>query len=93
MRQWDQIEQLAAQQQRPGLIYREPEMAVRVIREEFSADYRSVLIDDDGATVEPFFAPGTQFRTDAAEKVFPMVPAGMTNDDIVVDPWLGEGRK
>ena len=34
-----------------------------------------------------------EFRTDSAEKVFPMVPAGMTNDDIVVDPWLGEGRK
>ena len=47
VRQWEQIEQLAAKQQRPGLIYREPEMAVRVIREEFSADYRSVLIDDE----------------------------------------------
>ncbi len=34
-----------------------------------------------------------EFRTDSAEKVFPMVPAGMTNDDIVVDPWLGEGRR
>ena len=26
------------------------------------------------------------FRTDAREKVFPMVPAGATNDDIVVHP-------
>ncbi|MCZ7631029.1 MAG: hypothetical protein M5U19_19185 [Microthrixaceae bacterium] len=27
-----------------------------------------------------------EFRTDSSEKVFPMVPAGKTNDDIVVDP-------
>ena len=27
-----------------------------------------------------------EFRTDAREKVFPMVPAGASNDDIVVDP-------
>ncbi|MCO5305238.1 MAG: Rne/Rng family ribonuclease [Microthrixaceae bacterium] len=45
-RQWEQIEALAAEQQRPGLIYREPEMAVRIIREEFNSEYRSVLIDD-----------------------------------------------
>jgi acetolactate synthase-1/2/3 large subunit len=27
-----------------------------------------------------------EFRTDAAEKVFPMVPSGLSNDEIVVDP-------
>ncbi|MCO5322130.1 MAG: biosynthetic-type acetolactate synthase large subunit [Microthrixaceae bacterium] len=27
-----------------------------------------------------------EFRTDSAEKVYPMVPSGKTNDDIVVDP-------
>jgi acetolactate synthase-1/2/3 large subunit len=26
------------------------------------------------------------FRTDAREKVFPMVPAGASNDDVLVDP-------
>jgi acetolactate synthase I/II/III large subunit len=31
------------------------------------------------------------FRVDAFEKVFPMVPAGASNDDIVVDPSLTEG--
>ncbi|MBP6730299.1 MAG: acetolactate synthase large subunit, partial [Microthrixaceae bacterium] len=31
-----------------------------------------------------------EFRTDAAEKVFPMVPAGLSNSDIVVGP-LPEG--
>ena len=31
---------------RPSLLYREPDLAVRVIREEFNADYRGVVIDD-----------------------------------------------
>jgi ribonuclease E len=45
--QWDRISELAAKQNRPGLLYREPEMAVRFIREEFNAEYRAVVIDDD----------------------------------------------
>jgi ribonuclease E len=45
-RQWEQISALAAKQNRPGLLYREPEMSVRIIREEFNAEYRAVLIDD-----------------------------------------------
>jgi ribonuclease E len=44
--QWEQISALAAKQTSPGLLYREPEMAVRIIREEFSAEHRSVMIDD-----------------------------------------------
>jgi ribonuclease E len=46
LRQWDQIDQLAKQQKGPALLYREPDMAVRVIREEFSSEYRAVMIDD-----------------------------------------------
>ncbi len=34
-----------------------------------------------------------EFRTDAAEKVFPMVPAGLSNSDIVVDPSQGGGAR
>ena len=30
----------------PALLYREPDMAVRVIREEFNRNYRGVVIDD-----------------------------------------------
>ncbi len=44
--QWAAIEAAAAKTSRPGLLYREPELAVRVIREEFNTDYRSVMIDD-----------------------------------------------
>ena len=44
--QWERIERLAAGSRAPTLLYREPSMAVRVIREEFNKDYRSVVIDD-----------------------------------------------
>ncbi|WCO68859.1 Rne/Rng family ribonuclease [Iamia majanohamensis] len=45
---WTQIEALAAQSQGQGatLLYREPDMAVRVIREELTKDFRKVIIDD-----------------------------------------------
>jgi len=33
------------------------------------------------------------FRTDAFEKVYPMVPAGAPNDDIIVGPSEGEGGR
>jgi acetolactate synthase-1/2/3 large subunit len=33
------------------------------------------------------------FRTDSSEKVYPMVPAGRSNDEIVVDPSQGEGGR
>ncbi len=44
--QWDQIDALAKRSKAPSLLYREPDVALRVIREEFTTDYRSVLIDD-----------------------------------------------
>ena len=45
--QWERITALAAEAKRPTLLHREPELAVRVIREEFNADYRGVIIDDE----------------------------------------------
>ncbi|MGA0863368.1 MAG: Rne/Rng family ribonuclease [Ilumatobacteraceae bacterium] len=44
--QWSEIEEAAKNANGPTLLYREPELAVRVIREEFNADFRSVVIDD-----------------------------------------------
>ena len=44
--QWEQIDALSKRSKVPALLYREPEMAVRVIREEFNQDFRSVHIDD-----------------------------------------------
>ena len=46
LKQWDQISALAKDRNAPGLLYREPDMAVRVIREEFNDEYRAVIIDD-----------------------------------------------
>ena len=46
LRQWEQIESLAKGSKAPALLYREPDMAVRVIREEFNKEYRGVVIDD-----------------------------------------------
>ncbi len=44
--QWEQIEALAKRSAAPSLLYTEPSMAVRVIREEFNREYRGVAIDD-----------------------------------------------
>ena len=44
--QWRQIEAQSRQVRAPALLYREPPLAQRVIREEFTRDYRGVLIDD-----------------------------------------------
>ena len=44
--QWDEIEALARRSEAPTLLYREPELVFRYIREEFNRDFRGVLIDD-----------------------------------------------
>ena len=44
--QWDDIEKLSKSTKAPALLYREPEAAVRIIREEFTKDFRGVIIDD-----------------------------------------------
>ena len=44
--QWTAIEAEAARSSAPGLLYREPDLAVRIVREEFNREYRGVVIDD-----------------------------------------------
>ncbi|MFZ4516075.1 MAG: Rne/Rng family ribonuclease [Acidimicrobiia bacterium] len=44
--QWAQISELAKRSNGGTLLYREPPLAVRVIREEFTKEYRSIVIDD-----------------------------------------------
>ena len=46
LRQWNDIEKLAASSSAPALLYREPEAPLRLIREELNSDYRGVIIDD-----------------------------------------------
>ena len=46
LEEWEQIRTAATKASSPTLLYREPPLAVRVIREEFSSDYRGIVIDD-----------------------------------------------
>ncbi len=43
---WEKIEAKARKARGPALLHREPDLAVRIIREEFNADYRGVVIDN-----------------------------------------------
>ncbi|HXQ90978.1 MAG TPA: Rne/Rng family ribonuclease [Acidimicrobiales bacterium] len=43
---WVAIEVEANRSNAPGLLYREPDLAVRIVREEFNREYRNVVIDD-----------------------------------------------
>ena len=74
--QWDQIEALAKRTQGAALLYREPDMAVRVIREELNSDYRGVVIDDPAlhesvrdyvASISPELADRVELFDRAAE--------------------------
>jgi acetolactate synthase I/II/III large subunit len=61
-----------------GMKVESPEEVVPAIEKANAIDDRPVVID---------------FRTDAFEKVYPMVPAGASNDDIIVGPTEGEGGR
>jgi ribonuclease E len=73
-RQWERIADLARSSRAPTLLYREPEMAVRVIREEFNRNYRGVVIDDRDlyeevrdyvASISPELADRVEFAGDS----------------------------
>ena len=74
--QWERIDAMARQSRGAGLLYREPDMAVRVIREEFNKDYRGVVIDDRAlyedvrdyvASISPELADRVELYDEAAE--------------------------
>src|SRR5581483_2569870 len=44
--QWDEISRKAARSKPALLLHQEPDLAIRVIREEFNKEYRGVIIDD-----------------------------------------------
>ncbi|QGG95702.1 Rne/Rng family ribonuclease [Actinomarinicola tropica] len=76
--QWEQIAALAERSQAPSLLYKEPDMAVRVIREEFNKDYRSIVIDDRAlyeevadyvTAISPALADRVQFYDTDAEQL------------------------
>jgi len=45
--QWAAIEAEGGRSTGAGLLYREPDLAVRIVREEFNREYRGVVIDDE----------------------------------------------
>ena len=61
-----------------GMRVESPDEVLPAIEKANSIDDRPVVID---------------FRTDAREKVYPMVPSGLSNDQIVVDPAHGQGAR
>ena len=67
--QWEQIAAKAAKAKQPTLLYREPELAVRVIREEFNADYRGVVIDDRRLHERAAGATSAAFNPELADRV------------------------
>jgi ribonuclease E len=66
--QWKEIERKAAKATKPALLYREPELAVRVIREEFNPEYRGVVIDDK-ALFEQVRDYVTAFNPELADRI------------------------
>ena len=44
--QWQQISELAKKARPGSLLYKEPQLAIRLIREEFTKEFRGVVIDD-----------------------------------------------
>ncbi|MDP8975444.1 MAG: Rne/Rng family ribonuclease [Actinomycetota bacterium] len=67
---WEEIDKAARRTKTPTLLYCEPEMAVRIIREEFNSNYRGVVIDDLGlyeevrayvATISPELADRVEY--------------------------------
>ena len=64
----------------PALLYREPDLAVRILREEFNRDYRGVVIDDAGlfeqvkeyvSTVTPELSDRVEYY-DPADEALPL---------------------
>lgn len=49
MRIWDDIKRMSADGGAPRLIYEEPALLLRVIREHFTPDFRRLMIDDEAS--------------------------------------------
>ena len=102
-RQWEQIEAKAAKSSAPSLLYREPDLAVRIIREEFNTEYRGVVIDDAAlyeqvrdyvATISPELADRVEYY-DPAEDPLPIFERFHVHEQIhkAIDRkvWLPSG--
>ncbi len=83
--EWARIEAMAQSANGPKLLYREPGLAVRVIREEFGAEYRGVVIDDP-QLYEDVHSYVSAFNPELADRVELYAPSMV--DDESVAPGL-----
>ena len=76
LQQWNAIDAEARRSDNPGLLYREPDLTVRLLREELNSEYRGVIIDDHTlyeqvrsyvATVSPELADRVEYYDPDAE--------------------------
>jgi ribonuclease E len=76
--QWKQISELAKRAKAGSLLYKEPELAIRIIREEFTKEYRGIVIDDPKLyeevrsyvdAVSPELTDRVEFYDEAAENL------------------------
>jgi ribonuclease E len=76
VKQWDRIDAAAKKARTPTLLHKEPDITVRVIREEFNRNYRGVVIDDRAlyeeirdyvASITPELADRVEFHDPASE--------------------------
>jgi len=101
--QWEGVEKLAKRSNAPALLYREPEAAVRIIREEFTKHYRGVIIDDRAlyeeihgyvSSVTPEMADRIQYYDTEAEDL-PLFERRHIEEQVrkALDPkvWLPSG--
>jgi len=77
--QWAEIQKLAKGAKPPRLVYQEPSLALRIIREEFTREYRGVVIDDRElyeqvrdyvAAITPELADRVEYYDDESLPVF-----------------------
>ena len=78
MQQWTEIQKLAKNRKAPELLYQEPDMSTRVIREEFNKEYRGVVLDDRSlyeevsdyvSTITPALADRVEFYDEDEENL------------------------
>jgi ribonuclease E len=101
--QWEQISALAARSKPARLLYQEPPLPLRIVREEFTKEYRGVLIDDRALyeevrayieAVTPELAERVEYY-DAEEEGLPLFERHHVNEQLLKaldrKVWLPSG--
>jgi ribonuclease E len=101
--QWEQISTLAARSKGARLLYQEPLLVLRLLREEFTREYRGVLIDDRALyeevrayieAIAPELAERIEYY-DAAEEGLPLFERHHVNEQLLKaldrKVWLPSG--